>query len=209
MKPCPTHGTKGMTEDDHRCAYCHAINNGDRVGKTRLPREDRPLRHDYDADVKMHVLPHNQAAAAEWLRRIAKDPIRLAQLELMGRRMPGVSKERFNIAARSAVREPMLNADPQSIRNGLNFNRSAGKVAGRRVAKQSVAARLVIKPVTLQNAKYGRNSPFWGERLWTVFTLKYSKGYVVQTDIGDDSIVFRTQGELHAAIKKSGWEIVR
>jgi hypothetical protein len=58
-------------------------------------------------------------------------------------------------------------------------------------------------------AKFGRNSAFWGERLWTVFTLRYSRGYVVQTDIGDDSRVFNTMGEVNAAIKASGWEIVR
>lgn len=209
MKTCPTHDPKHMDQTTGRCTACAAQHAELRVGRFHLRRGDKPLPYNHDADVTMKVRVGHRKEAADFLRNVCGDEIRAGQLRLMVERPPGVAKERFGVAVRAAARQPMLNANPASIRHGLDANHASREQRQKGVKKAGIAARLVIKPKTMANAKYGRNSAFWGERLWTVFTLRYSRGYVVQTDIGDDSRVFNTMGEVNAAIKASGWEIVR
>lgn len=212
MKTCPQHGDRWIIPDTGRCSKCQQFNET-RPGKgRRLPLADKALKHDYDAGYNLTRRPDGtftEQAMLDFKKRLFKDDVRMAELETSMRRPAGVSKERFGVAVRAASREPMLNSNPDVIRLGLDHRNVDASLRKRRVAKGSIAGRPIIKPLTLHNAKYGRNSPFWGEREWIVFTLKYGHGYIVHTDIGDDSSVFPTWGELQSAIRKSGWEIVR
>lgn len=209
MKLCHVHPQeKNIDPNTGRCTVCTAINNGDHVGKTRLRLEDRPLRYNVDADVTMKAMANNVEEAKKFLKSVVDDPVRASQLYMASARPKGVSVERFNIACRAAGREPMLNANPESINRGLDYNRAEGDQRKKALPKGGVAERIKVKPCTLRNAKYGRNSAFWGVREWVVFTLRYGKGYVVRTDVGDESIVFPTVGQLKSATRRSGWDII-
>lgn len=208
MKQCPIHpGDRHLDPNTGRCATCQGINNGERVGKTRLRLQDRPLRHTIDADVTMKAMADNVEEAKKFLKAITSDPVRASQLYMAAARPKGVSVERFNIACRAAGREPMLNANPESINRGLDYNRAEGDQRKKALPKAGVVERVAVKPCSLRNAKYGRNSAYWGTREWLIFALKYGKGYVVRTDVGDESMVFPSVGQLKSAIRKSGWEI--
>lgn len=172
-------------------------------GHFRL-RQNNPLPHDFDADVSCRATGKNKAQAADFLRRLCADPVRSASLALLVNRPAGVSKERFQIAARAAGREPMLTANPESVRLGLNRLES-----NPRVSKGQLYKRVILKPRTLANAKLGHPGGFWGERMWSVFRLKYSNKFVVVTDTGDETKLFNSYGEIRSALTKSGWEIVR
>lgn len=139
------------------------------------------------------------------VQRMAEDPVYAAEIQLEIRRPGRHSKARHHIAARAAGKEPMLNAAPDSIRNGLAYREPGHKD---RVVKDKTYVHLIVKPTTGAAAKAdGQKS--WVERRWTVYTLKYSKGFVIVTDRGSESRVFPTYGELRSALNKSGWEIVR
>jgi hypothetical protein len=170
------------------------------------------LRYDHDSGYTITKSPRGlftASDAAKLLAGIGGDPVKGAELLTMMRRPSGVSKERFGVAVRNNCKEPMLTADASSVRNGLGMTKQSERLTNKSLPKQKLYDNLRIKPFRMSTAKYGRNSAFWGERLWRVYTLKYARGYVVTTDIGDDSRVFPTYGELRAAIKRSGWEIIR
>lgn len=103
--------------------------------------------------------------------------------------------------------EPVLTASPKSIRDGIG-----GKLDYAKNPKLPVfecVATIVVKPNCSQTAKAGRNSAFWGERMWKVYNLKYAKGFCAVTDLTDYTPKFNTMGELMSAIRTSGWDIVR
>jgi hypothetical protein len=125
---------------------------------------------------------------------------------LAARRPKGVDKAKFGMATTKAAREPMLNAHPQSITRGLLYKEPSNK---HRQAKGEVYKRLIIKPLTADNAKLGRKNGWWGERTWIVYTLKYAHGFVLVTDLGQETSKFNSYGELRSAINKSGWQILR
>lgn len=140
------------------------------------------------------------------LQRMADDPIYAADILHQMRRPKRGNATRHKISGRHAVREPMLNASVNSVANGLQYREPEYKD---RVIKAGVYDTLVVKPTSSNTAKLERTSSFWGERTWKVYTLRYSKGYVLVTDKGSESRVFPTYGELKAAVRKSGWEIIR
>lgn len=139
------------------------------------------------------------------MRRMVDDPVYAAEIQLEMRRPGRHSKARHHIAGRAAIREPMLNASPDSIRNGLAYHEPSHKD---RLVKGKVYADLIVKPASRAAAKSDGPSS-WVERRWQVFTLKYASGYIIVTDKGSESRVFPSFGELRSAITKSGWEIVR
>jgi len=148
-------------------------------------------------------LPKFQA----YMELLEHDPVRKAMHETDMRR--GVMRgdpRRNGVSALATIKEPMLNACPNSIANALAYREPNHKD---RVVKGKIYDRLVVKPLTSKNAKLEHNSGFWGERCWNVYTLRYAKGFVLVTDGGGESRVFPTYGELKVAVKKSGWEIVR
>lgn len=210
---CPVHGDKFMDEYSYRCLACLSYNQGnDKVGKRKPSKADKPLPYRFDDRNRVQTdkrgVPTVEALRSFGLT-MAKHPERLAELLLETRRPAGVAKERFGVAARKASRTPMINADPKNIGRGLDWYKAQLDERRYSPAKDKVYKRIVVKPTTLQTAKAGRTSAFWGERLWTVFTLKYSKGYIITTDNGETSKRFPTYGELKSAITKSGWEVVR
>lgn len=220
-KPCPVHTDsaradfdrrEGLREPSLKCRICEHLNKSTLVGKTRAGKENLPLRYDYDAGYSLTKRPDgtfDAEHAVKFLERVANDDILRGQVALRDRRPAGVSKERFGVAVRAAAREPMLSANPETVGSGLDWHKVDETLQRKRVAKGLIYKRIVVKPSRLSTARYGRNSAFWGEREWVVYTLKYGRGYIVSTDIGDDSSVFRSYGELQSAIKKSGWQIIR
>lgn len=149
--------------------------------------------------------PLSGAQTLAIIERMAADPVYAAEIQLEMRRPGRHSKARHHIAARAAAKEPMLNASPDSIRNGLAYHEPSHKD---RLVKGKVYVHLIVKPTTGAAAK-AEGLKSWVERRWTVYTLKYSKGFVIVTDRGSESRVFPTYGELRSALNKSGWEIVR
>lgn len=148
--------------------------------------------------------PRTGAMMLAIVEKMAEDPAYAAEILLEARRPGKHSKARHHISARAACKEPMLNASPDSIRNGLAYNEPSHK--GRLVKGQKYAD-LIVKPTTLAASKAdGVGS--WVERRWQVFSLRYSSGYIIVTDKGSESRVFPTYGELRSALNKSGWQVV-
>lgn len=140
------------------------------------------------------------------LERMMDDPTFAADIHHQLRRPRGVNKREHGISGRKAVAEPMLNAKPDSVARGLAYREPSHKD---RLVKGALYDRLVVKPTCIASAKAEHSSPFWGERLWNIYTLRYARGFVIVTDKGSESMVFHSYGELKAAVRKSGWEILR
>lgn len=167
-------------------------------------KENKPLKHDHDAGLTCRATTKNLKQAQQFLLDLCKDEVRSGQLSLKIRRPSGVSKERFGIAAMKAAGEPMLTANPRSIAFGLDLN----KVERYTHAKAGMVGRMVVKPTCLEAAKSGRTSSFWGERVWKVYRLKYSSGYTITTDLGQETPEFASLAKLRKAVTESGWEIL-
>lgn len=148
----------------------------------------------------------NFQAAESMVQRMALDPVFEADVKHLLRRPKRVNKTRHQIAGRSAAKEPMLNASPDSIRNALAYREPTHND---RLPKGRVYATLIVKPMNSRAAKLEHHSAFWGERRWVVYTLRYTSGYVLVTDKGSESKRFHSFGELKSAVTKSGWEVVR
>jgi hypothetical protein len=143
-----------------------------------------------------------------YMTLLEHDPVRKAMHDTDMRR--GVMRgdpRRNGISALATIKEPMLNASPNSISNALAYKEPGHK--DRVVKNKKVYDRIVVKPTCTTAAKLEHKSSFWGERCWNIYTLRYAKGFVLVTDGGSESRVFPTYGELKVAVKKSGWEIVR
>lgn len=200
-RDCPVHKL------EMPCYKCKHINDHSGHGRKQLLRELNDMFKPVG-----YILTGPQVDKGDFrnaLVKIGNDETRAAALAADMRRPRGVDKFRFGAAIRAAAREPMLNADRDSIRLGLDprhlqdFNRSkAPAVTGE-------PAYIVVKPREMMTAKYGRNSAFWGERLWRVYRLKYAPGFLCRTDIGDSTTAFKTMGELFSAIERSGWERIK
>lgn len=134
-------------------------------------------------------------------KRMADDPVYAAEIEHALRRPVNADRFRHGVAGRAAVKSPMLNADPQCIKNALAYNEPNPKD---RVPKARVVEELIVKPRSGATAQ-----GFWGERRWLVYSLKYTKGFVIVTDKDQESKVFQSMGELRKAAIDSGWELVR
>lgn len=143
--------------------------------------------------------------AADFAKLAETEPAEFAEMATAARRPNGVSTVAHGIATRKAAGEPMLTANPRMIVDAMERGRKTAKMP-----KGRLYANLVVKPLTVRNAKLGAaGAGFWGERVWRVYNLKYSSGVVAVTDRGAETAMFSTIGELKSAIRKSGWEIVR
>lgn len=175
----------------------------ERSGRHRLRLKDSPTLQ--ERKLKDAPITLSPEAWPELAARCVKDPTFAADMAFQLRRPRRVDKTRYLLAGHSAAREPMLNASPDSIRNGLNYKEQRNKT---RLPKQRLVERLIVKPNSLKTAKLGYTSPNWTQRLWQVFSLKYAPGFVIVTDMGMETSPFGSMGELKSAIRKSGWEIV-
>lgn len=180
----------------HELVGKHAIRSG---------KDHKPIAYNYDHRIVAKGV--TQAALLEKIKEVANNPVLFTELRMKVDRPSGVSKERFGVASHAAAKIPMLNADPNQSSKGLGFYDPRGN--NPKLPKLRIELRLRVKPLTSTTAKAGRNSTFWGVRLWTVSSLKYSRGYVITSDLCEDSKPFNSIGQLLAAIKKSGWEVVR
>lgn len=207
-RPCPVHGVRHIHIETNRCGACDAFNKkAERAGKAKLKLADLPLPHNHDAGYTITKRPDGtirKGALVDFLRALEKDPVRQAEIEMLGRRPTNVSKYRFGAAARAAGKEPMLTANADTVSSGLD-----GNVKGTRPKTGACLSKLVVKPRTLRNAKGSKTEAFWGDRLWSVLPLKYARGYIIVTDCGDFSKTFMTLGELKNAVIDSGWLIIR
>jgi hypothetical protein len=158
----------------------------ERSGRHRLRLKDSPTLQ--ERKLKDAPITLSPEAWPEIAARCVNDPIFAADMAFQLRRPRRVDKTRYLLAGHSAARVPMLNASPDSIRNGLNYKEQRSN--------------------SLKTAKLGYTSPNWTQRLWQVFSLKYAPGFVIVTDMGMETSPFGSMGELKSAIRKSGWEIV-
>lgn len=149
---------------------------------------------------------YNAKNAAEVMKRMAEDPVFAAEVEHALRQPRKVDRIKHGISGRAAADEPMLNASKDSIDKGLRYREDNAKS---RVAKGRLFQRIIVKPKSRTAARFGYPGGNWGERMWNVYHLKYARGLVATTDNGFDTATFNTEGELHAAINESGWEVVR
>lgn len=199
-RDCPVHKL------EMPCYKCKHINEHSGHGKKQLLRELNDL---FKPTGYILTGPMDAGDFRNALIKVANDEPRAAAIAADQRRPKGTDKFRFGAAIRAAAGEPMLNAHRDSIRLGLDprklqdFNRSKAP------AITGDPAYIVVKPTCMMTAKYGRNSAFWGERLWKVYRLKYAPGFLIRTDIGDSTASFKTMGELFSAVNKSGWERIR
>lgn len=208
---CPVHGDKyigrgAAVTDSFQCGECL------RLSSTRGRTKKMSLREFQDIfkpnGYVMHGTSLDPESFRNTLHKVSHDEPRAAAIAADARRPRGTDRARFGIAIRAAAREPMLNADRDSIRLGLDYNYSDFRKTSK-VAKHKVEAYITVKPTCLEAAKFARNSAFWGERLWRIMSLKFAPGFVAVTDSGHDTSRFNTIGELLAAINKSGWERIR
>lgn len=176
----------------------------ERSGRHRLRLKDNPTPEERQA--KDSPMTFSMETWSQTLERMLKDPEYAAEVRFQLRRPRNVDKTRFLISGRSACKEPMLNASPDSIRRGLDYKEQRSKT---RLPKQKMVEKIIVKPTSLKTAKLGYTSANWTQRLWQVFTLKYAKGFVIVTDMGMETPPFNSMGELKSAIRKSGWEIVK
>lgn len=199
-RDCPVH------QKEMPCHVCKFINDSARGRGRRMRLQEENNLRPQGYIVTGHSTPEDAAAFA---KRVGNDPIRAAALAADARRPYGASKERHSIALRQAAREPMLSANPESLRLGLDANRAVEYIRKHRPMLSQNVSTIIVKPDCLMTAKYGRNSAYWGDRLWNIWSLKYAKGFLAVTDIRDYTRSFFTVGELIAAVKASGWKIVR
>lgn len=139
---------------------------------------------------------------ARYLEGVLSDPVREAQLLTQARRPPHVSHVRHEIAMRSAMREPMLNADPSATRKALEGRSRLRRNA--RLDKLAPFKRIVVKPCSSITGTHG-----WQERMWSIHKLKYGPGVVAVTDDGDETMICPQWSDLRSRIVKSGWDIIR
>lgn len=214
---CPLHGTKAIIPYESRkidpltgaeeivlnsrggqCLSCLAFNNAHGRARPQPKREPGPPeRERYE-----HVGDFDPEDFKRWLMRLEKDPARFAAFMADARRPKGVSRERHGVALRRAIREPMLNADPRAVREGLLYDKGSPG----HLPKGKPFRYLLVKPAALATAKLAGG---WHSREWVVFTLKYAKGLVIVTEKGRESKVFPGFGSMREAIIGSGWEIIR
>jgi hypothetical protein len=209
---CPVHGAKFIGRgaaggDSYQCGECLKIT------ATRGHKKKMSLREFQDIFKPGGYVMHGDKLDPEDFERtlkiISHDEVRAASLAADARRPRGTDKVRFGVAIRAAAREPMLNADRDSIRLGLDYRKLEDYAKSKAPAVTGDPAYIVVKPTCGQTAKYGRNSTFWGERLWKVYRLKYASGFVARTDVGHTTKHFPTMGELLSAIEQSGWTRIR
>lgn len=224
MKACPVHGPKMIgpptikkvdirTGEDvevtnpkaGQCYACLSHNEKNGKGK-RQPLREKGVQASEEYPGAPPGKAFSKEQFLEWWEGLKSDPVRWAAFMADTRRPGGVNKRAYGIAIRKAGHENMLNADKKCITKALGYKERG---LSDRAIKGQIKERLIVKPLSLANAKAGRTSTFWGERLWLIYTLRYSRGYVVVTDTGHESKVFPTIGELKSATRKSGWEIVR
>lgn len=195
IKTCPTHHSEMpcrecVLEQHHRDGGRHKIKSD--------PREPEPFYVPKLSPKATH------AERVDFLERLAKDPARVAGLQAMLRKPVGVSKTRHALALHR--REPMLNARPEAMKRSLAYKDAEGSP---KLRKGDRRGRLIVTANSLQASRYGGRAGFWGERLWTVYSTEYGRGFFIQTDEGHHTASFPTIGELKSAITQSGWRIVR
>lgn len=172
------------------CNNCKAVERGGHGPKQRL-------REPADEQGKFNFSVRQLIAIA------SNNPAKIAEIMTASRRPTSVGKCQFEIATRKAAGDNMLSASGDSVEFGLDHRNSRV-----RVQLGELQYNLIIKPSCLKTAKMGRKEGWWGERLWGVYAPRYATGLLAVTDCGHQTTIFPTQGELHSAIKRSGWEIV-
>jgi hypothetical protein len=198
MKPCKLgHHRRFLNVQTGACDECQRINEARGRRKAYDKREWQPASESGYFKVRKDF---NPAEFEKYLRRLADDPVALAQVQADMRRPKGVTRARHGVALRKNVREPMLTATPGAVRKALKDFGSRGD----RVARGEVYTRIIVKPTSSVTGVRG-----WYERRWVIYNLRYSSGVVVVTDEGQESRVFGSYGEARKAIIGSGWVILR
>lgn len=179
--------------------------NPERSGKFRLKDKDMPTPE--ERALRDAPMTFSLETWPAMLERMKSDPnYEQDVLWHLRQKLQRSDPHRSGVAGRSAAREPMLNASPDSIKHGLDYREVQRST---RVAKGQLVNRIVVKPTSSKTARLGLNSSSWTERTWGIWTLRWAKGFVAVTDTNLETRVFPNIGQLKSAIRKSGWEIVR
>lgn len=106
---------------------------------------------------------------------------------------------RDGIALRAPI-EPLLNADPRATVEALMHPKSP------RHPKDRLVRVVRVKPRTSRAANYCKG---WMEREWHIYSLQYSKGFVLIDHMGHEtSTVFTGIGKVLNAIRSVQMEIL-
>lgn len=195
---CPQHPLVPLNGVTRKCDTCETINTGHYAGRSKKKG--------------FHVFkPENEIAYptrtngtvadgkdfAEWFARLQKDPARMAQINADLSRPGRVSRAAHGVAMRSAGKEPMLSAD-----DPFGYLRKNSKPPA--IALGECVKRYPVKPnhykVALGN---------WLVREWTLWTPKYSKGFIIRDDKGNQSQVFASWHLAKEAIEASGFVLIK
>lgn len=187
-----------------RCTACHKVNAEARGPRKPQPKREAPI---LEVDTFPGYVPgkvNDMFAYEAYLEGLLNDPVRLAAKLCDGRRPRGTSRVRYGQAVRAAAREPMLNANPESIKRAFLIRPDG--VKGSKLAKSALYRTVVVKPLT---SKAATAVGGWQQREFKVYTLRYAKGLVLVTDKGEESKVFEGWGSIKRALVDSGFEVIR
>lgn len=140
---------------------------------------------------------------SSWIKSLKLDPARAAAVLCDLRRPNGVSRARYGLALHIGGRQPILNADKQSIERSLakHFDERGSKHA-----KLKMFRKVELKPDSPAAAKIAGT---WAQQRWEVWTLKYSPGLVIRNHRGEESDVFKGWGSMKKTLEGIGFKIVK
>lgn len=183
-------------------AHVDQFNLSQRAGR----RRKQPLREPMAPSTADYTVTKSAdpAVKAAELKAILADPVKAAAFMADARRPAGVSKTRYGLALRAATGQPILNAQPRMVKDALESNASLPTITA-----GGYDSTIVVKPLTGAAAKAGRGSSFWGERAWKIMIPKYGRGFFIRYDTGGDSRVYASRSDLVAAIRRSGFQVIK
>lgn len=111
------------------------------------------------------------------------------------------AKASKGIYMRSAIKEPMLNADPEAtVRALMNPPRVTH-------VKDKLVRRVTVKPGSVKAASYCKG---WSQHEWGIYSLRYRKGVVIRDHMGNESdTIFSGIGAAMAGIRNAHMEILK
>lgn len=195
---CPQHPLIDLNDVTRKCDVCDTINNSHLAGRSKK-RGHYIFKPDYGDRYPLRTdgTVANSEDFGKWLQKLVDDPVRLAQAMADVRRPGGVSGAAHGVAIRSAVKEPMLSAE-----NPFGYLRKAARP--KQAALLAVVKRFPVKP---NNYKVALGN--WLVREWSLWTLKYTAGFVIMDDKGNQSNSFASWHLAKEAIEASGYTLVK
>ena len=143
--------------------------------------------------------PTAEELLARFTKLVAED--KLDNVLAKARKPKGVSAGRWGIAVR--MKGELLNASAHSVRSGLSYNRDSQ----RKTPTLAPVRVVIVKARASKVARLGTKG--WSERYWRISPVRHGPGFLILSDEGTESKVFPSVDDALAAIRASGWEIVK